>query len=39
MFTGFQEVLSGKLSPQEQADKLQAEYEKAVAAGETIPKP
>ena len=39
MFTGFQEVLSGKLSPQEQADKLQAEYEKAMAAGETIPKP
>ena len=39
MFTGFQEVLSGKLTPQEQADKLQAEYEKAMAAGETIPKP
>jgi raffinose/stachyose/melibiose transport system substrate-binding protein len=39
MFTGFQEVLNGKLTPQEQADKLQAAYEKAMANGETIPKP
>lgn len=39
MFTGFQEVLNGTLTPQVQADKLQAAYEKAMAAGETIPKP
>jgi raffinose/stachyose/melibiose transport system substrate-binding protein len=39
MFTGFQEVLNGSLSPQQQADKLQTEYEKAMANGETIPKP
>ena len=39
MFTGFQEVLNGDLTPQGQADALQAAYEKAMAAGETIPKP
>ena len=39
MATGFQEVLNGTLTPQEQADALQAEYEKAMAAGETIPRP
>jgi len=39
MATGFQEVLNGTLTPQAQADKLQAAYEKAMAAGETIPKP
>ena len=39
MGKGFQDVLSGKLTPQQQADKLQAEYQKAMAAGETIKKP
>lgn len=39
MSTGFQEVLNGTLTPQQQADALQAAYEKAMAAGETIPKP
>lgn len=39
MFTGFQEVLNGDLTPKAQADALQAAYEKAMAAGETIPKP
>ncbi len=39
MFTGFQEVLNGTLTPQEQADALQAAYETAMAAGETIPRP
>ncbi len=39
MFTGFQEVLNGTLTPQQQADALQAAYEKAMAAGLTIPKP
>lgn len=39
MFTGFQEVLNGTLTPQQQADALQAEYEEAMAAGETIPRP
>jgi raffinose/stachyose/melibiose transport system substrate-binding protein len=39
MGDGFQEVLSGKLTPQQQADKLQAAYQKAMAAGETIKKP
>jgi raffinose/stachyose/melibiose transport system substrate-binding protein len=39
MFTGFQEVLNGTRTPQEQADALQAEYEEAMEAGETIPRP
>lgn len=39
MSTGFQEVLSGRLSPQQQADKLQDAYKKALDAGETVPKP
>ena len=39
MGKGFQDVLSGKLTPQQQADKLQAAYAKAKAAGETIQKP
>lgn len=39
MFTGFQDVLNGTLTPQAQADALQAAYQAALAAGETIPKP
>lgn len=39
MFTGFQEVLGGQLTPQQQADALQEEYQKALEAGDTIPKP
>ncbi len=39
MFTGFQEVLNGTLTPQQQADALQAAYQEAMAAGETVPKP
>jgi raffinose/stachyose/melibiose transport system substrate-binding protein len=39
MFTGFQEVLNGALSPQQQADRLQEEYQKALEAGDTVPKP
>ena len=39
MFTGFQEVLNGTRTPQEQADALQAAWEKAKAAGETLERP
>jgi raffinose/stachyose/melibiose transport system substrate-binding protein len=39
MFQGFQDVLNGKRSPQEQADALQAAWEKAKAAGDTLEKP
>jgi len=39
MFTGFQEVLNGTITPQEQADALQEEYQKAKAAGETLERP
>jgi raffinose/stachyose/melibiose transport system substrate-binding protein len=39
MGKGFQDVLSGKLTPQQQADKLQAEYQKAMKAGDTVKKP
>ncbi len=39
MFTGFQEVLGGQLTPQQMADALQEEYQKAIANGDTIPKP
>jgi raffinose/stachyose/melibiose transport system substrate-binding protein len=39
MFTGFQEVLNGTLSPQEQADKLEEAYQAAKAAGETLERP
>jgi raffinose/stachyose/melibiose transport system substrate-binding protein len=39
MSTGFQEVLAGKLTPQQHADKLQAAYQKAMAAGDTVQKP
>lgn len=39
MNTGFQEVINGTMTPQEQADLLQAAYEKAMAAGETLEKP
>ena len=39
MFTGFQEVLNGTRTPQEQADALQAAYQKAKAAGETLERP
>jgi raffinose/stachyose/melibiose transport system substrate-binding protein len=39
MSTGFQEVLAGKLTPQQHADKLQAAYKKAMAAGDTVQKP
>jgi raffinose/stachyose/melibiose transport system substrate-binding protein len=39
MSDGFQNVLAGKETPQGLADKLQAAYQKAMAAGETIQKP
>jgi raffinose/stachyose/melibiose transport system substrate-binding protein len=39
MFTGFQSVLSGQRSPQEQADKLQQAWEKAKAKGDILEKP
>jgi len=39
MFDGFQEVLNGSRTAQEQADALQAAYEKAKAAGETLEQP
>jgi len=39
MFQGFQDVLNGRRSPQEQADALQAAWEKAKAAGDTLEKP
>jgi raffinose/stachyose/melibiose transport system substrate-binding protein len=39
MGDGFQNILADKETPQGLADKLQAAYQKAMAAGETIPKP
>ncbi len=39
MFDGFQEVLNGDRTPQEQADALQQAYQEAKAAGETLEKP
>jgi raffinose/stachyose/melibiose transport system substrate-binding protein len=33
--TGFTQVIAGSLSPKEQADKMQAAFQKAIAAGET----
>ncbi len=36
MFTGFQEVLNGTLTPQEQADALQEQYQAGMEAGETV---
>ena len=39
MFDGFQEVLNGSRTAQEQADALQAAYEKAKTAGETLEQP
>jgi raffinose/stachyose/melibiose transport system substrate-binding protein len=39
MSQGFQDVLSGKRSPQEQADALQAAWEEAKAAGDILAKP
>jgi raffinose/stachyose/melibiose transport system substrate-binding protein len=39
MATGFQEVMNGDRTPQEQADALQAAYEEAAEAGETLERP
>ena len=39
MFTGFQDVLNGTLTPQAQADAPPGGLSGALAAGETIPKP
>jgi len=39
MFTGFQEVLGGRLTPQEQADRLHELYQEAMEAGETLTRP
>jgi raffinose/stachyose/melibiose transport system substrate-binding protein len=39
MATGFQEVMNGDRTPQEQADALQAAYEEAAAEGETLERP
>jgi raffinose/stachyose/melibiose transport system substrate-binding protein len=39
MFTGFQDVLNGRRSPQEQADALQEAWEKAKAEGDILEKP
>lgn len=39
MFDGFQDVLNGDKTPQEQAEDLQAAYEKAEEAGQTLEKP
>jgi raffinose/stachyose/melibiose transport system substrate-binding protein len=39
MFDGFQEVLNGERTPQEQADALQQAWAKAKAAGETLEAP
>jgi raffinose/stachyose/melibiose transport system substrate-binding protein len=36
MFTGFQEVLNGTLTPQEQADALQEQYQAGMEAGQTV---
>lgn len=36
MYIGFQEVLGGRTTPQQQADRLQKLYQEALAAGETI---
>jgi raffinose/stachyose/melibiose transport system substrate-binding protein len=36
MFTGFQEVLNGTLTPQEQADALEEQYQAGMEAGETV---
>lgn len=36
LYVGFQEVLGGGLTPDEQADRLQQIYQDALAAGETI---
>jgi raffinose/stachyose/melibiose transport system substrate-binding protein len=39
MFKGFQSVLAGERTPQEQADALQKAYAEAKAAGETLEQP
>ena len=39
MSTGFQNVLDGKLTPQQMADNLQAAYQTAIKSGTTIQKP
>jgi raffinose/stachyose/melibiose transport system substrate-binding protein len=39
MFDGFQEVLNGTRTPEEQAQALQAAWEEAKAKGETLEKP
>jgi raffinose/stachyose/melibiose transport system substrate-binding protein len=39
MFDGFQEVLNGTRTPEEQAQALQAAWEEAKARGETLEKP
>jgi ABC-type glycerol-3-phosphate transport system substrate-binding protein len=39
MFDGFQEVLNGTRTPEEQAEALQAAWEEAKAKGETLEKP
>jgi raffinose/stachyose/melibiose transport system substrate-binding protein len=39
MFDGFQEVLGGERTAQEQADALQEAYQKAKEAGQTLEKP
>jgi raffinose/stachyose/melibiose transport system substrate-binding protein len=39
MFTGFQEVLNGERTPEEQADALQAAWAEAKAAGDILEKP
>lgn len=39
MFTGFQQVMSGSRTPEEQAQALQAAWEEAKAAGETLEVP
>ena len=39
MGDGFQNILAGKETPQGLADKLDAAYKKAMAAGQTIKKP
>ena len=39
MSSGFQQVLSGKLTPQQMADKLEAAYKVAIGKGDTIQRP